>query len=102
MFDRVLNAPLAFLGIAILRFTFAEDLFILKLQIVCLRCFWENSVTDSFFRILQIFSSVATFQNSGQLLQISQEIIVISLLSFFNFFLKACFCLGYALVFGII
>ena len=42
---RVLNAPLMFCGIAILGITFAEGLCVLKLQVVGLQCYCENSVT---------------------------------------------------------
>ena len=48
MFERVLNAPLVFYGIAILKMTFLEGLFVLKLQVVCIQCYCENSVTDNF------------------------------------------------------
>ena len=60
----------------------------LKLQVVCLQRYCKNSVADDFLGILQFFCRIATFENSGQLPQISLEIIVMSLLPLFNFQLR--------------
>ena len=52
MFDRALNLCVVFYGIAILKIAFVEDLFISKLQVVCLQHYCEGSVTDYFFEYL--------------------------------------------------
>ena len=56
MFERVLNAPLIFYGIAILRMAFVGGPFVFKLLVVCLR-YYENSVTGDFQKFSKIFQN---------------------------------------------
>ena len=88
MLVRVLNAPLVFYGIAILRITFLEDLFVLNCRLSV-----QNITAITLLQLFEdfsCFSRISTFQNSWRLLQTSPEIIVMSLLSLLIFFLKIC------------
>ena len=62
MSDRVLNATLIFYGIDILKITFAEGLFVSKLQVVCLQPYCKNFVTDEFLGIFQKLSQQLLFK----------------------------------------
>ena len=87
MFDIVLSAPLLFYGMAILRITFEEGLFVLKLHVMCLLCYCENSVTDNFLGTFQLFLGWILFKTLCACFRFhSPEIIVMSLLSLFRFF----------------
>ena len=57
-------------------FTFAEGLFILKLQVVCVKCFRVNSVTGSFLGILHIFSEQLLLKFSGNYFRFHQKLLL--------------------------